>query len=133
MPKRRGRPRKFDEFLLQAASHLSAVAKTDRQRQNLFYAQLGLEALGLAPKRNGRPPPPNWLVDWEGANYGKLGAIKWGPLEQLGRMSEAGFANDDLRRLAAELMAIAAREKWTAKAAVRVLRGMRLREAEEPE
>jgi len=97
---------------------------TDRQHLNRHYANRAMEILGLTPgpKWRGRIPPATWLVDWAGETYGKLGAIKWGVLEQLGRMSYAGFTDEAVRDAAAKIEKL----RLTVKDAARVLRHYRL-------
>jgi len=74
------------------------------------------------PRDPNNPPTPTWLVDWTGAERGRQGAIKWGVLEQLGRMAFAGYPDAVIRQLAAEIEIV----KPTAKAAEARLRQIRL-------
>ena len=52
---------------------------SDRQIQNIAFAQQALRILGLVPPAHDAPlPPPTWLVDWQGADRGKQGAVEMG-------------------------------------------------------
>jgi hypothetical protein len=102
-PKRvRGRPRLVPTELMKFNRSVYPQVHTDRQHQNIFLAVEAMRILGLLPE-GGDLPPPTWLVDWEGANRGKRGAVKWSVLEQLGRMARAGFDEQDVRDYAAAI------------------------------
>jgi hypothetical protein len=79
------------------------IVHTDRQLQARWLATRALAVLGLQPINGNEFPAPTWLADWRGASRGKQGAIKWGVLEQLGRMSQAGFPDETIRDFAAAL------------------------------
>jgi hypothetical protein len=98
----RGAPRLIPiEGLLELRT-LRPDVHTDRQLQNIALANQAMRILGLMPPENSTPTP-TWLVDWEGADRGKQGAIKWAILEQLGRMALAGFGEGFIRPIAAAL------------------------------
>jgi hypothetical protein len=94
----RGRPRIHDAEGLRVMRSLYPEIHTERQLQNLRFAFRALTILELMPSRNGDSgavsnPQPTWLADWDGANRGKQGAIKWSILEQVGRMADAGLVS----------------------------------------
>jgi hypothetical protein len=100
---RRGRPRLIPVDGIQALRAQNPDVHTDRGQQNIAMAHQAMRILGLLPKTQDALPPPTWLVDWDGADRGKQGAIKWAILEQLGRMAYVGFGEDFLRSMAAAL------------------------------
>lgn len=66
--------------------------------------------------------PTNWLVDWPGADRGKKGAIKWGVLTELGRLSEARIE----AKMIVALAHVVSQERLTVKDAEQRLRNWRL-------
>src|SRR5271165_6019807 len=102
-PKQRGRPRLMPQEVLEQLRRLEPNVHTERQHQNRYLAHQAMGILGLIPESTDQLPPPTWLVDWQGANRGKQGAIKWAILEQLGRMSGAGFDDESIRSFAAAI------------------------------
>ena len=99
--RRRGRPRVMPPEWQAGIRKIWGV-HTDRQAQAHHYARIAMEHLELLPQSE-KLPPPTWLVDWQGAETNKIGAVKWSVLEQLGRMLEAGYSVADCRRLMAEM------------------------------
>ncbi len=95
---------------------------TDRQYGNRYYAERAIAILGLAPHADGSFPEPNWLVDWPGADRGKKGAIKWGVLTELGRLSEARIE----AKMIVALAHVVSQERLTVKDAEQRLRNWRL-------
>jgi hypothetical protein len=66
--------------------------RTSRSIQGHSYAAEALEEMRRSSSQNGgERPAPTWLVDWEGANKHKQGAVKYCVLEELGRMLDAGM------------------------------------------
>ena len=64
--------------------------RTNRNIQGHSYAAEALHAMGrMASQNGGVRPAPTWLVDWEGADKNKQGAVKFCVLEELGRMLDA--------------------------------------------
>ena len=124
-PEARGRPRVFLREIvdLYKGGGVGRHRLTDRHSQNVIYAHKAMDILDLASGRGEPLPAPTWLVDWEGAERGKQGAIKYGVLTELGRMSAAGFPDDYLRAIAERLAEI----EWTVKEAEQQLREVRLR------
>jgi hypothetical protein len=102
-PKQRGRPRLMPQEVLEQLRRLEPNVHTERQHQNRYLAHQAMGILGLIPESTDQLPPPTWLVDWQGANRGKQGAIKWAILEQLGRMSHAGLDDGSIRSFAAAI------------------------------
>jgi hypothetical protein len=101
---------------------------TERQHQARYLAHEAMSILGLVPKSAEELPQPTWLVNWDGANRGKQGAVKWAVLEELGRMALAGFGADRVRKLAA----CPTLSRMNAKQAAATLREMRLRAVRQP-
>jgi hypothetical protein len=95
---------------------------TSRQIQAHVYATRALIAMDRNPKSAREYPPATWLVDWAGANRGKQGAIKWGVLEELGRMLAVGM---DIAPIVNQLETL--EHGMTAKEAAAVMRRYRLR------
>lgn len=136
-PKRpRGRPRLHDPMVMEVFRRTRQNVHTDRHRQNHHFAWEALTIIGLHPTvayereaaagralGQGEQPPIPWLVDWEASTRGKQGAVKYGVLTELGRMSAAGFPDDYIRAMAERL----AEMEWTAKEAEQRLREIRLR------
>jgi hypothetical protein len=122
---KRGRPPLIPPGYLHDLQRIDPRIHTVRGHQNKYLAHEAMEILGLMPKR-GEPgleiPPATKLVDWEGAERGRQGAIKWAALEQLGRMARAGFDHEDIRSTAAALE----RRPSTAKEMAASLRRLRL-------
>ena len=87
----RGRPRVLPAETVQQLRGVYRDIQTDRQIQARTYALEALKAMDRMPKPAGEFPPPTWLVDWAGGDRGKQGAMKWGVLEELGRMVVAGM------------------------------------------
>jgi hypothetical protein len=84
---------------------------TDRQVQNRCFALEAIRILGQISSSD-QLPPATWLVDWAGHGQGRQSAIKWGILEQLGRMSLGGFSDDQIREVADDI------EQWKPKAKI---------------
>ena len=118
-PKPPGRPRVVPLESLRLLRSLSPDIHTDRQHQNRAYAHTAMRILGLLPDAG---KPATWLVDWEGADRGKQGAVKWSVLEQLGRMSKLGFDDVSIRNFAA----VIEEQRMNAKDAAARLRNARL-------
>jgi hypothetical protein len=95
---------------------------TDRQHQARYLAMAAVSVPGLQPISGNEFPSPTWLVDWAGENRGKRDAIKRRVLEQLGRMSRAGFNEESMRNFAAAPESAG----LTAKEAATRLRSIRL-------
>lgn len=116
-PKRRGRPTVLPRWFEKGAyPHIH----TERQHQAQWYAHEAVDALGLLPGKGARP---NWLVDWDAADHGKMGSYKVSVLEQLGRLVVDGYNLDDIRKLADQLC----EHEPTTKDAVEWLRSVRRR------
>lgn len=121
-PKRgRGRPR----VVLPGFERFHSDIHTDRQIQARWYALKAERELGYMPDRKGEPPRrgPDWLLDWEGADQGKMGAKKVSVLEQLGRLLSDGYAVEEV----AELADTICKKKLSAKDAADWVRAIRLR------
>jgi hypothetical protein len=66
--------------------------RTNRNIQGHSYAAEAMQEMRcLASQNGGVYPAPTWLVDWEGADRNKQGAVKYCVLEELGRMLDAGM------------------------------------------
>jgi hypothetical protein len=119
----RGRPRLIPVDGIQALRAQRPDVHTDRGVQNLAMAHQAMRILGLLPETPDAPSPPaTWLVDWDGADRGRQGAIKWAILEQLGRMAYVGFGEDFLRSMATPLE----QRHPSVKEGAMLLRGVRL-------
>jgi hypothetical protein len=93
-----GRPRLLDaEAMATFRSLYSGHVRTDRGLQNKYYIGQALSALGITEES-----PPCWLWDAAASRVGKQGAIKWGVLEQLGRIA-VELGEDTARDIAAEV------------------------------
>ncbi len=117
--RKRGRPPSVDPQWLREFGAVWPDIHTKRGLQNKHLAFDALRALELLPDQG---QPPGWLVDWESANRGKQGAIKWCVLEQFGRMLRADVGEHNVRRWADQLE----QHRPTAKEAAARLREMRL-------
>jgi hypothetical protein len=88
----RGRPRVITPEMMRFYRSMYPDIHTTRQIQAVDYAFDAMRAMNRMPTSDPRDfPPPTWLVDWAGGNAGKQGAIKWGVLEELGRMLAVGI------------------------------------------
>jgi hypothetical protein len=119
---KRGRPPLLSPEAASRYRALYSEIHTSRQIQARACANRALIAMDRAPKSATEFPPPTWLVDWEVANTGKQGAVKWGVLEELGRMLAAGI---DIEGFVAALEADD--HTLTAKQAAALMREFRLR------
>lgn len=108
----RGRPRMIPLDMLAYGRGIFSLEgiHTDRQIQARLYADVALKIINA----NHVADAPTWLVDWEGANRGKQGAVKWSVLEQLGRMSRCGYDDDDIRILADRICELRLSAKYAA-------------------